>query len=176
MKQKNIKEIIKNYFFLHPTAKFRVRQIERTMKIPLPSVIRYTKELEKEEILKAIVTANIKIYVANRVSNSFILQKRLFNIQQLFNSGLVEYIKNDLSNPSVIVFGSYSKGEDIESSDIDLYIETPSKKSLSLKNFEKKLERNIQLFVYKSIKKINNKELSNNIINGIILNGFVEVF
>lgn len=176
MKQKNIKEIIKNYFFLHPTAKFRVRQIERIMKIPLPSVIRYIRELEKEEILKVIITVNVKIYTTNRVSDSFILQKRLFNVQQLFNSGLVEYIKNELSNPTIIVFGSYSKGEDVESSDIDLYIETQSKKNLSLKNFEKKLERNIQLFVYKSIKEINNKELSNNIINGIILNGFVEVF
>ena len=49
---KNIKDKIKEYFFVNPTVKVRVRQIERELKIPLPSAIRYVKELEKEGILK----------------------------------------------------------------------------------------------------------------------------
>jgi len=47
MKQKDIKQIIKEYFFVNPTTKLRVREIERTLKLSLPSVIRYCKELEK---------------------------------------------------------------------------------------------------------------------------------
>ena len=49
---KNIKERVKEHFLKNPSSKLRVRQIERELKLPLPSVIRYCKELEKEGILK----------------------------------------------------------------------------------------------------------------------------
>ena len=80
----------------------------------------------------------------------------------------------ELSNPAIIVFGSYAKGEDVENSDIDLYIETPSKKEIKLEKFGKILKRKIQIFFYKNIHEIKNIDLANNIINGIILNGFIE--
>ena len=50
MERKNIKERIKEYFLNNPTEKLRVRQIERKVKVPLPSAIRYTKELVKEGV------------------------------------------------------------------------------------------------------------------------------
>ena len=175
MKRTNIKETIKNHFFLNPTDNLRVRQIERKLKLPLPSVIRYTKELEKENIIKRNITSEVTFYTADRSSKEFILGKKLFNLKNLHTSSLIDFLKNELSNPVIVVFGSYSKGEDIESSDIDLYIETLSKKSLNLDKYKKKLNRDIQLFIHKNIKEVKNKQLTNNIINGISLNGFLEV-
>jgi predicted nucleotidyltransferase len=153
-----------------------VRQIERVVKVPLPSVIRYTKELEKENILKRSEIANVIVYLADRTSQQFLLEKKLFNIMQLFSSGLIAFLVERLSNPTIVVFGSYSRGEDIEKSDIDFYIETPSKKKINLNKFEKALQRKIQFFIYNNIQNVENKELANNIVNGITLNGFVEVF
>jgi len=176
MVRKDIKDKIKKYFFLNPTTKLRVRQIERVVKVPLPSVIRYTKELNEEKILKSSEIANITPYSADRTSKKFLLEKKLFNIQQLFSSGLIKFLIEKLSNPTIIVFGSYSRGEDIEKSDIDIYIETPSKKKINVEKFEKLLQRKIQVFIYNNIQDIENKELANNIVNGITLNGFVEVF
>jgi predicted nucleotidyltransferase len=95
---------------------------------------------------------------------------------QLFSSGLIAFLVERLSNPTIVVFGSYSRGEDIEKSDIDFYIETPSKKKINLNKFEKALQRKIQFFIYNNIQNVENKELANNIVNGITLNGFVEVF
>jgi len=54
-------------------------------------------------------------------------------------------------------------------------LETMQKEIPSLAKLEKKLQRKIQLFKYKNIHKVENKELANNIINGVTLNGFVEV-
>lgn len=176
MKRNNIKERIKEYFFVNPTVKLRVRQIERELKLSLPSIIRYVGKLEKEEILKKIKTGNVVFYSADRSSDKFLLEKRLFNIRQLYEKGLIEYLRQELHNPPVIVFGSYSKGEDIEESDIDLYIETPSKKEVNLEKFKKALKRKIQIFSYPSIQKVTNHHLLNNILNGILINGFVEVF
>lgn len=176
MIRKNIKGTIEEYFFMNPTAKLRVRQIEKTLKLPLPSVIRYCKELEKEGILKTIKTGNIIFYAANRISETYLLEKKLFNIKQIHHSDLLDYIKESLNNPVIILFGSYEKGEDTENSDIDLYVETPSKKSINLEKFEKILQRKIQVFRHDNIKKISNNHLANNIINGITLNSHIEVF
>jgi predicted nucleotidyltransferase len=175
MRTKNIKQKIREHFFINPTAKLRVREIEKLIKLPLPSVIRYCKELKEEDILTTIKTGNVVFYTGNRGSENFLLEKKLFNIKSLYVSGLIEFLKIELSNPVILVFGSYSKGEDIENSDIDLYIETPSKKEINLDKFEKILERKIQSFRHKSIGEIRNKELADNIINGIVLNGFIEV-
>jgi len=176
MKTKDIRTKLKEYFFLNPTIKLRVRQIERELKVPLPSVIRYTKELEKEGVLKSIKIANITTYSADRSSKNYLLEKKLFNIHQLYASGLVDFLIEYFSNPVVVVFGSYAQGEDTENSDIDLYIETPAKKKINLDEFEKILQRKIQLFTYKSIHELENKELANNMVNGIRLNGLMEVF
>ena len=176
MKRKNLKEKIIEHFFINPTAKLRVRQIEKKLKLPLPSVIRYVNELEKEGILKRIKIGNVVFYSADRNSKAFLLEKKLFNIRKLYDSGLTDFLIKELSNPSIIVFGSYLKGEDVENSDIDLYLETPSKKDFSLTRFEKILKRKIQIFKNSSIQKISNPHLTNNILNGMIINGFVEVF
>ena len=176
MKTYNIKEKIKGHFFMNPTAKLRVRQIEREIKLPLPSVIRYCKELEKEEVLKKETISGISAYSADRNSKKFLIAKRLFNINSIFESGLIDYIVKEYFNPVIVLFGSYSKGEDIEESDIDLYVETPKKQEFNLKKFEKILSRRIQLFNYRNIKEVQNHHLSNNIINGITLNNHLEAF
>lgn len=176
MKTQNIKQKMMNYFFENPTVKLRVRQIEREVKVPLPSVIRYTKELKKEEILQSSEISGVKFYSADRISKKFLLEKVLFNLRTIYHSKLVDYLIKECSNPTIILFGSYSKGEDIESSDIDIYIETPSKKKIKVEKFKKNLKRNIQLFIYPNIKKVTNPMLANNILNGIKLNGFIEVF
>ena len=176
MKIKSIKERIKEYFFLNPTAKMRVRQLERMLKLPLPSVIRYCKELQKEGLLKKENISGIFAYSADRTLQSYLLEKRLFNIRLIFESGLIGYLTREYANPTIVLFGSYQRGEDIEASDIDLYIETPKKQNFSLEGFEKTLHRKIQVFNYTNIKKIPNPHLANNIINGITLNGFLRVF
>ena len=176
MARKNIKGTIKEHFFVSPSDKLRVREMEKALKLPLPSVIRYCRELRDEGFLRAMRTGNVVFYTADRASGTYVLEKRLFNIKSLYVSGLVGFLKEELSNPPVVVFGSYARGEDVEESDIDVYIETVSKKKISLEKFEKKLQRNIQVFRFKGIRDVMNRHLSNNIVNGVLLNGFVEVF
>ena len=176
MANKDVKYKVKEYFFLNPTIRLRVRQIERKLKVSLPSVIRYTKELEKEGVLKTTDIAGVRTYSADRVSKTYLTEKKLFNIHQIIASGLLDFITAELSNPLVVVFGSYREGEDVEKSDIDIYIQTPSKKLIDLDRFKKKLQREIQLFIYRDIREVENKELANNIINGVRINGFLEVF
>jgi len=176
MKRKDVKQIIKEFFFVNPSSKMRLREIERTLKIPLPSVIRYCRELKNEGVLTTIKIGDVVFYTAARTNENFLLEKKLYNIKSLYSSGLINFLKTELSNPPIILFGSYSRGEDLENSDIDLYVETPSKKELNLEKFEKILKRKIQIFRHASLNEIRNPNLANNIINGIILNNYIEVF
>ncbi len=173
MKRKDIKALVRDYFMLNPTARLRVREIERRTGAPLPSVIRYARELEKEGILRSSEVSGVRLYSADRASDTFLAAKRVRNLELLYESGLVEHLRRELGNPCIVLFGSYSRGEDVEDSDIDLYIET--KESPDLSRFAKGLGRGIQLFRHRSIRGVRNRELANNIINGITLNGYLEV-
>jgi len=164
MIRKRSKERIKEYFLQNPTIKLRVRQIERETKTALPSVTRYVKELEVETILKRQDISGVIFFSADRSSQKFILEKKLFNIKQIYDSGLRNYLVKEYSNAPIILFGSYSKGEDLENSDIDLYVESLRKDSINLQKFEKKLGRKVQIFRYKNIKEIKNENLANNIV------------
>jgi len=118
----------------------------------------------------------VNFYTSNRPNEKYYLEKKLYNIKLIYVSGLIVYLKKELSNPVIILFGSFAKGEDTEESDVDLYLETLSDKKINLEKFEKFLNRKIQIFRQKSLKHVSNLNLANNIINGAGLNGFVEVF
>ena len=76
----------------------------------------------------------------------------------------------------VILFGSASKGEDIERSDVDLCI-IGKEKHFSVRELEEKTNRKVNiLFIDNALKLRKNKELLNNLINGIIVKGYFKVF
>jgi len=66
------------------------------------------------------------------------------------------------------VFGSYSRGEDIEGSDIDVLIVSKVKKELNYKDIEEKLERNFHFIIVSSLKELD-QPLQENILRGWIL-------
>jgi predicted nucleotidyltransferase len=100
--------------------------------------------------------------------------KKIYNISFLIESGIIEHIWNRIMPKSIILFGSYSRGEDDETSDIDIFVEAKQEK-IDTSKFEKKLCRKIQLHFNPDFKSYSS-ELKNNIINGTILYGFLEGF
>ena len=76
----------------------------------------------------------------------------------------------NLTNPTIILFGSTSKGEIKEDSDIDIAI-IGIKKDIDIKNFEARIKRKIQILWFKSMEEVKNNELKNSIINGVTLSG-----
>ncbi|MEM3113470.1 MAG: nucleotidyltransferase domain-containing protein [Candidatus Pacearchaeota archaeon] len=174
MIQKYIKYNVLSVFFNSPTKGFQIREISRLIKLGQPSVTNYLKALEKEGF---IIKDNNGIYPsfkANRENNLFRLYKKFDMVFKINSSGLLDYLYNNCLPSSIILFGSASKGEDIESSDIDIFIQSKEKK-LNLEKYEKILNRKISLFFEQDFNKISN-ELKNNILNGVVLNGYIKVF
>ena len=96
------------------------------------------------------------------------------NLGFLYESGLVDYLIEKYSESTIILFGSYSYGEDNSSSDIDFAVIGAKEKNVQLEKYEEILERKILLQFYKNLKEIN-KNLKENILNGIIIKGGVEL-
>ncbi|MBU4308308.1 MAG: nucleotidyltransferase domain-containing protein [Nanoarchaeota archaeon] len=92
----------------------------------------------------------------------------------LYESRLIDYLKKFYEEPkSIILFGSYSKGLDTEKSDIDICVITDKNDLPDLTIFEKKLNRKINIIN----SNINNmkKEFKNSLINGNVLEGYIEL-
>ncbi len=160
--------------------KFNVREVARLAKLSPSTASKHLNIAAKNGLLKREKSRNLILYSADQESQSFRDMKIYVNIKKIRASGLVEFIEKELNYPEAIVlFGSYAKGENKKDSDIDLFILSDSKNELNLKVFEKKLGTEIQVFFHshKGLErmKVTNKELLNNIINGIRLSGFLEV-
>ena len=155
-------------FFEDCYRRINVREYSRLMKVSPPTASKILFELNKEGLLLIEKDRNYIFYYANKNNKIFVDLSRIYWNLRLDN--LVDFLNKNLTNPTIILFGSLSKSETKEDSDIDLCV-MGHKKELNLKNFEDNLKRKIQLFFFSSIEDIKNKELANNIINGYILNG-----
>jgi len=100
--------------------------------------------------------------------------KRLENLKQIHTVGLVDYLIAEFAGSTMLLFGSYNRGEDILDSDIDIAIIGRKGKPLILDIYEKKLERKINIQYYDSWKEIHSS-LKNNILNGTLLHGSVDL-
>jgi len=161
-------------FMDSPTESFRLRELSRLSKIAPLSVMNYLKEFEEEGLVKRFEKRGVPFYQAKRSNEKFILYKKISIIYELNESGLVDELWDKLSPDAIILYGSYAKGESIENSDIDIFM-MGKETEIKLTEFEKKLGKKIHLMFETDIKNVP-RELRNNLINGIILKGYLKAF
>ncbi len=156
--------------FAKPNYKFHIRELARLTKLNPNTIINIAKNLERQGIIKKINRKHIVEISLNLEDKKTQWRRKLFNLKQVYNSGLTDFLIEKYSPNSISLIGSYSRGEDIENSDIDIVIFSSKKLLLDLSAYEKKLRRKIHLiFPEKSI----SDEFFNNLINGVVLYGAI---
>ena len=160
-------------FFDFPTKHFQLREICRILKLGMPSVRNHIKELEKQGFIKREKRGVYASYVSSG-NHLFKIYKRNDVLLKICESGLIDFLADIFVPDAVVLFGSASRGEDIETSDIDLFL-IAKEKQVNLKKFEEKFKRKITLHFEEKIRGIP-KELMNNIINGIVVYGYLKAF
>ncbi|MBI4145687.1 nucleotidyltransferase domain-containing protein [Candidatus Woesearchaeota archaeon] len=159
-------------FFDDPEGSYHVREIARRTGIHPNTTLRDVKTLAKEGLLLVRRTKAVLEARANPQSERFSTLKRLRNLGRLQDSGLVEFLHKEYSAPeAIILFGSYSRGEDTKRSDIDIAIVTKRKIAHSLPRFERALGRRIQLHEIE-LDRVS-KEFLTSLANGIVLRGYL---
>ena len=174
MIQKYSKWKLFRVFAENPSKSFHVRELSREVVLATTSVNLHLKELKKEKLIMREDYGLYPSYKANINNDNFRFYKKMYNLISLKESNLIDELENKLFPTAIILFGSYMKGEDLETSDIDLFL-IAKEKEIDLKKYEKQLKRKIQLFFCTDINKMP-PEFKNNILNGVVLQGFLKVF
>ena len=169
----NNKLKIMKLFFEEPSRNFQLRGISKITKIAVTSVKNYLIELQKKDLIKKDRKTLYPSYVANQQNRLFKIYKQQYMIFNLYSSGLVDFLEDNLFPKCIILFGSMGKGDYVKSSDIDLFVQT-DEHPINLSKFENSLNHKINLFFESKINKLSN-ELFNNIINGIVLSGYLKL-
>ncbi len=170
----NLEQEIFSLLCLRAGEKLSQREISKILNVSPTAIAKSLKKLLKIEIASIEKTKTINFIFLNRNKQGVIELKRAENLKNIYLSGLYNYLEEELAGSTVILFGSYSKGEDTNTSDIDIAVIERKDKSLELGNYEKKLNRKININFYDSWKSIHSS-LKNNILNGIVLQGSVEL-
>ena len=149
--------------------RINVREYARIRGISAPSASTLLQKLYVEKLLIKEAERRFIFYAADREGSIFVGLSCIYWKAQLKN--LIEYVEKECTIPVVILFGSFSKAEVTQSSDIDIALFTSSKKALNLVPYEKHLNRNIQLLSFTKPSEVGNSDLLKNIRNGYILSG-----
>ena len=170
MIEKSTTKKVLEAFFENPSREFHLRELSRVLKLSMPTIISATDKLAKEKMIIKEKGKVITKITSNRDNIDFARLKRLHNLEQIYNSSLITHISEAYNQPkAIILFGSFSRGEDIEKSDIDIAIITNKKLDLDLSKYEKILKKSINLHEV-NLDRIS-KEFKSNLLNGIVLEG-----
>ncbi|MCX6741852.1 MAG: nucleotidyltransferase domain-containing protein [Candidatus Pacearchaeota archaeon] len=136
-----------SFFLENSYEEFYLRELSKKLKISVFAVKKYADYLLKEGLIQEERKGNLRYFKANLENLFFKHLKISRNINLITKSGLVEFLKENLSNvSSIVLFGSVARGENNKESDIDINI-IGKEKTLDLEKFEDKLNKKINLHV-----------------------------
>ncbi len=165
---------ILRFLFVKAGASFNARTMAKALKVSQTAVSKALPALEKEGLVKIEKKSGRWSIKLNTDNPKVIALKRAENLKMLCESGAAAFIEGELPGATIILFGSYSRGDDTITSDIDIAIIGRKEKNLDLVRFESMLKRKINLNFYPSLKEVH-KELRENLCNGIVLAGGIEL-
>lgn len=152
------------------------RQIANLLDVSPPAVMKALPKLEQEGLIKFDQDKETKRWSIelNRDNHRVMQLKRADNLRQIYEAGLADFLEKEFAGATIILFGSYARGEDLINSDIDIAVIDREDKQIDVTEYEELLERKININVYDSFKNIH-KNLKENLCNGIMLTGGVEL-
>ncbi|MCD4759565.1 nucleotidyltransferase domain-containing protein [archaeon] len=176
LKLTNLQREIIKILMIYSGKALNQRKIANLLQVSSPAVMKSLPYLKKEDLIIMEQDKDSKRWSIelNREEDKIMQLKRVENLKQIYESGLNEYLMKEFAGATIILFGSYSRGEDIMNSDIDIAIIGRKDKKIILSKFEIILKRKIFLNFYDSFSKIH-KNLKENLFNGIILSGSIEL-
>lgn len=171
---------ILGWFFSFPTKAFSLTELSIELKIAKSNASRIVEELIEDGFLKKEVLGRIWRVTCQQNHPYFTTKKIGLNLMAVYESGVLEKIPEIVPSPKeIILFGSYRKGDDIETSGIDIAVEVADEEEMKIiplgivprLGYRKNVPVNLHIFSRKKI----DRNLFANIANGIVLEGFLEV-
>lgn len=167
--------------FFNSTKHWHFDELHKQIGISKPQLSFWLKKLIKEKIISKIkLKRKMPYYISNLNNPHFQNKKRLFGLKKITESGLLDHLSTLKDAKVAILFGSFSRSDWYEHSDIDIFI-YGSDDDFEQGKYESALHREIQVRSArnkKDLKRINKLLpyiLSGNFIKGSIPDLGVEI-
>lgn len=160
--------------FNYPNKAFHIRRLAKEVDVSTTTVSNVVEQLLKYQIIKIEKTELTTNIQADLESENYFSYKRLFNLFRLEKTGFIKRIIKDHTPEAVVLFGSFTKGEDTEESDIDILLITKKDIRIDTNQLEKEFNRKVNLHILPNLDK-SSAEFKNTLANGIVLYGYVKV-
>lgn len=173
-------EKIIGLFFDNPTKEWHFEEIVKEGKIARSKADGWLKRFIREGLIRKIKKkGKMPYYISRYDSSEYKNKKKVFALDRLYKSGLLNHLDSLQKADTVILFGSYARSDWHKDSDIDIFI-YGDPEGLKIASYELKLHKDIELFICESKKELKKlgMGLIKNIIKGSIIKGnldFVEV-
>jgi len=176
LKLTNLQQEILRLLSVKAGVSLNQQQISNILEVTPPAVMKALPELEKEGLIRLKQDKESKRWSIelNRDNHKVMQFKRTDNLKLIYETGLSDFLEKEFAGATIILFGSYSRGEDAAESDIDIAVIGRKEKGIDLTVYEKALERKININFYDSWEKIH-RHLKENLCSGIMLAGGIEL-
>lgn len=168
------------WFFAYPTEEFTLNDVHKAVDIAKTTASNTVNLLLKHGFLTVRKIGKLWRISANQSHEFFVTRKIPYNLQLVYESEVVEYVLQQVPNAKTIVlFGSYRKGDDVNGSDIDIAVEILGDKPLEVRElgtisqlgYRQNVKVNAHIFSRSKV----DLNIFTNIANGIVLYGLLEV-
>jgi len=176
LKLTNLQQEILRLLFIKVGTSLNQRLIAKSLEVSQAAVMKALPGLEKRDFIKMQQNKESRRWSIelNRDNYKVMQLKRADNLKLIYESGLADFLEKEFAGATIILFGSYSRGEDTISSDIDLAVVGRKEKEVELSEFEELLNRKININFYNNFENIQ-KNLRENLCNGIVLVGGIRL-
>ena len=161
--------------FFNSLKHWHFDELHKKLDISKPQLSFWLKKLEKERLIKRVkLRGKMPYYISIFDNPEFQNRKRLCALKQLTDSGLLNYLSTLEGAKVVIVFGSFSRNDWYDESDIDIFIYGKGDR-FKLGKYQSKLGREIQVHTAKDkrdLKRID--KMLPYIISGDFIKGSIE--
>ncbi len=167
-------------FFEYPSNYWHFEEILKKTGLSRDKANKWLKRMMNEGIVKRVKEkGKMPYYIGDYENPSYKNRKRLYALTQFYESGFLDHLQTLKEAKTVILFGSMTRSDWYNESDIDLFIYGKCD-DLDLYRFQSKLKRDIQLFCANTKKELEKMgpALLKNILRGNFIKGtadFVEV-
>jgi len=167
------------WFYDYPINKIGLNDLSKIIKSSKSATKQVVEHLINMTFLNREVIGKAWLISANQKHFYFVSKKIPYNLMRVYESGVLDAIYKKIPSPrTIILFGSYRWGSDIETSDIDIAVEVIDNSEMKIVQlgiieklgYRKNVSVNLHIFSRNKI----DSNLFSNIVNGIVLDGFLE--
>ncbi len=168
------------WFYAYPNSRMGLNELAKSINSSKTATKQVVESLIRETFLSMVIIGKSWLISTNPKHGYIIAKKMPYHLSSIYHSGVIEAVYKTVPQArAIILFGSYRWGTDIETSDIDIAVETLDNKEIEIRQlgiirelgYRKNVKVNVHIFSRNKI----DLNLFANIANGIVLDGFLEV-